>query len=351
MVLVLNKAMKPPPKLLVNTSGVKIVNDRDISYKKRLISSSVGALLTALLTTPLDVVKIRLQINHTRVGKPATPTTGRCTYYWFNNGLMDHLLPSNKGPVSCAHPSPPKEFKGAIDTFVRIARYEGVRKLYSGLAPTIWMSVPATVLYFSTYDILRLTLTDKGFTLSAPLIAGCSARVLAQTVVSPFELIRTQMQAQTLGSGVLNGIRANANANGFFSLWKGLPPTLWRDVPFSGIYWTCYQNIKSRLISEDKPISSRQRFLRSFVAGASSGAFAAFCVTPADVAKTRSQMIVVNSSSKPKSTLTILRQIWAAQGLRGIFAGLSARLVRIPPGCAIMISSYEVCKSIEFLND
>jgi len=351
MVLVLNKVMKPPPQLLVKPSGVKIVNDRDISYKKRLISSSVGALLTALLTTPLDVVKTRLQINHIRVGKPAPTTSGRCTYYQFSNGLMDHLLPSNKGPVSCAHPSPPKEFKGAIDTFVRIARYEGVRKLYSGLAPTIWMSVPATVLYFSTYDILRLKLTDDGYVLTAPMIAGCSARILAQTVVSPLELIRTQMQAQTLGSGVLKGIRANFNANGFFSLWKGLPPTLWRDVPFSGIYWTCYQSIKSRLISDDNAISNRQRFLRSFVAGATSGACAAFTVTPADVAKTRSQMILVNSSSKPQDTITILRQVWAAEGLRGIFAGLSARLVRIPPACAIMISSYEVCKSVEFLDD
>lgn len=341
-------SVKTPTQLLAKPVAMKIVNERDVSYRKRLMSSSVGALLTALLATPLDVVKTRLQINHTRVRAVASPPNQRRTYYQFNNGLMDHLLSSNKGPVSVAHPHPPKQFKGATDTLVRIVRYEGVGKLYSGLAPTIWMSVPATVLYFSTYDIMRLKLCDKGCVLSAPMIAGCSARVLSQTVVSPLELIRTQMQAQTLESGVLKGIRANIQANGFLSLWKGLLPTLWRDVPFSGIYWTGYQSIKSILIPKDKPISSNQIFFRTFLAGAASGACAAVAVTPADVAKTRSQMILVDYLSTRKNTLAILRQVWKAEGLRGIFAGVSARLIRVPPACAIMISSYEVCKCIQF---
>merc|ERR1719410_3096555 len=120
---------------------------------------------------------------------------------------MDHLLATNRGPMAWAlsaagaHPNPPIEFRGMTDAGFRILRYEGIGALYSGLAPTLWMSVPATVLYFTCNDKLRQSLNNRlclhgpasGATacLISPLIAGCTARVLAQSVVSPLELIRT----------------------------------------------------------------------------------------------------------------------------------------------------------------
>lgn len=51
------------------------------------------------------------------------------------------------------------------------------------------------------------------------------------------------------------------------ALWRGLLPTMLRDVPFSGIYWMGYERIKHRL-SEGNNLS---HFQTSFIAGASSG--------------------------------------------------------------------------------
>ncbi len=62
--------------------------------------------------------------------------------------------------------------------------------------------------------------------------------------------------------------------DGLRSLWRGLNPTLWRDVPFSCIYWFGYENLKSILQegnSTENNNGSWNAFQNSFIAGATSG--------------------------------------------------------------------------------
>lgn len=99
-----------------------------------------------------------------------------------------------------------------------------------------------------------------------PLMAGISARILAVTFVSPIELIRTKMQSQKMTNAeMLNTVRQVMQSQGVLGLWRGLPPTILRDVPFSGIYWTSYEYLKSKY-NVGEPT-----FGFSFVAGAISG--------------------------------------------------------------------------------
>ena len=84
---------------------------------------------------------------------------------------------------------------------MKISRQEGVQSLWSGLSPTLVVAVPNTVIYFTTYEQLRslfhrVLLPERSEPSS--LIGGMSgglARVWAVTMVSPFELVRTKMQA------------------------------------------------------------------------------------------------------------------------------------------------------------
>ena len=59
--------------------------------------------------------------------------------------------------------------------------------------------------------------------------------------VSPLELAKTRLQSDTLAEPgryrrVAHGITAMVRTSGATSLWRGLSPTLWRDVPFSGVF-------------------------------------------------------------------------------------------------------------------
>jgi solute carrier family 25 protein 39/40 len=118
-----------------------------------------------------------------------------------------------------------------------------------------------------------------------PLVAGSVSRTFVAALVSPLELLRTRLQSSSAGTtipAIFQELRANG---GLASAWRGLPPTLWRDVPFSGIYWAGYEGIKRTLTGgkgmgegwEDH--SAMEEFGIAFVSGAGSGMVRLFFFT------------------------------------------------------------------------
>ena len=203
-----------------------------------------------------------------------------------------------------------------------------------------------------TYKIcVHNYLPSWGFsTTSSAIVAGGFSRLVAGTVVAPFELIRTQMQssASEANMGMTRKLLKNVRSNGFASLYRGLKPTLWRDVPFSVLYWSFYERFREMLDVVDN------LFLRSFLAGASAGSIAAFATTPFDVIKTRQQVDIfqegnpvpfVKKDNVPKGTFELASKITREEGIPRLFTGVTPRVVKVAPACAIMIATYEIGKS------
>ena len=150
------------------------------------------------------------------------------------------------------------------------------------------------------------------------------------------------------------------SSEGTLTLWRGLGLTLWRDVPFSAIYWFGYEVIKARLRErrEDQwlqmyrhpegilPPSTASHldeqgiFMDSFIAGALSGSFAAFVTSPYDVGKTRRQIAHVQGGTVGSQSMTmprVLFEIWKEGGLAGMWKGCIPRMLKVAPACAIMV--------------
>ena len=93
-------------------------------------------------------------------------------------------------------------------------------------------------------------------------------------------------------SRVASDVADMVKQKGILSLWRGLAPTLWRDVPFSGmqplwkvvfpvyiveslsniaIYWLGYESTKKRLPKPAFSSDLMKEFSTSFLAGAVSG--------------------------------------------------------------------------------
>jgi len=248
-------------------------------------------------------------------------------------------------------------FRNTADAFVQITRKEGVRSLYNGLSPTLAMAVPATVLYFTTYDNIRLRIAQRvgpERDWLAPVLAGSTARTISTTVISPLELVRTIMMAErgrAGGTTVLRRVGAEISFAGPSVLFRGLIPSLWKDVPFSAIYWLGYEQLRKRLLlrfpgpaGAEPGKDLRTVFRTSFAAGALSGSFAAVLTCPFDVIKTRQQVFIFDRAVAVPSTAVTCAQIVGEAGWTGLFAGLGPRLLKVAPACAIMIGSYEFGK-------
>jgi solute carrier family 25, member 39/40 len=71
-------------------------------------------------------------------------------------------------------------------------------------------------------------------------------------------------------------VQGMVRAAGPAALWRGLGPTLWRDVPFSALYWFGYEQLR-RALAARAPYDHGSdaywpRFAQSFYAGAIAGA-------------------------------------------------------------------------------
>lgn len=291
--------------------------------------------------------------------------------FLYCNGLMEHLCYCNGNghgtslrnlhayatiPPDHTWFKRPGHFNGTVDAFSKIIRNEGFASLWSGLSPTLLMALPSTMVYFTLYDSARSKLSranghnPRDPPLWISVFSGALARASAATVISPLELIRTKIQSQKLSYfQVGEAIRVSIQTQGLLSLWRGLGPTLLRDVPFSSIYWLNYEFYKKQFKQTDPT------FLFSFAAGATAGTVAAVVTLPFDVVKTHRQIELGEREllkaeagkilSRDSSTMHIMKRIHSQSGFSGLFSGLVPRIIKVAPACAIMISTYEFGKS------
>jgi solute carrier family 25 protein 39/40 len=172
--------------------------------------------------------------------------------------------------------------------------------------------------------------------------------VVAGIIVSPIELMRTKLQAwkgYSYGE-MFSAVRQSIKIDGIRPLYRGLPPSLLRDVPYSAFLWMSYETLKPKL---NEAFNTNSTFIVPFITAEITGAAAGIATQPFDVIKTHHQMTVGEleeaGADKFPSMLATSKKIWNHYGWRGLFAGITARTVKVGTAFAMMISSYEHFKA------
>jgi len=256
---------------------------------KAFLAGSLSGTCSTLLFQPLDLVKTRQQVE----GRP---------------GSMLGIARS----IVCA---------------------ENVTGLWRGLWPSVCRTVPGVGIYFSSMHWMRSQLGGRKPSTTQALLIGASARAVAAFTMIPFTVLKTRYESGrftylSLGSGLGQILRTE----GLTGLYRGLGPTLVRDVPFSALYLASYEILKQKIPSKIDASPNTCHIL----AGLGAGIMASLITHPADVVKTRMQ--VANSKTRLGSAVIgTLRE----SGLKGFLAGLAPRLVRRTAMAALAWTVYE----------
>lgn len=245
---------------------------------QRMVSGAVTGLACRTIVQPLDVIKIRFQLQIEPITKSSNVS----------------------------------KYTGISHTVGVMLREEGVRAFWKGLLASQFISVVYTPIQFTSFYFLTEQ-SSRHLSLSPShpgihMICGSLAGVAGIVAAHPFDTVRTRLVGQgepKLYKGQIDAIRSIFKYEGVYGFYRGLLPNVALVGPQAGAtfvsyeafkkVWTSFFN-KNNNNSSSGDINSQQKsnqktsVLCNLTAGAFSGIFSKSLIYPLDSIKKRLQV-------------------------------------------------------------
>lgn len=215
-------------------------------------------------------------------------------------------------------------YRNSMDCCKKVIRHEGFIGLYRGLVPQLMGVAPEKAIKLTINDFVRDKFTSSGgsIELYGEVAAGACAGASQVVFTNPLEIVKIRLQvAGEIAGGAKVSALGVVKELGLFGLYKGARACLLRDVPFSAIYFPAYAHTKAAFADED----GYNHPLTLLAAGAIAGVPAASLVTPADVIKTRLQVVARQGQTTYTGVLDAARKIMAEEGPRAFWKGTTGK--------------------------
>ncbi|XP_074563530.1 putative mitochondrial adenine nucleotide transporter BTL3 [Curcuma longa] len=249
----------------------------------------------------------------------------------------------------------------------KIATTQGLRGFWRGNFVNILRTAPFKAINFYAYDTYRKQLLklsgNEETTNFERFIAGAAAGITATILCIPMDTIRTKMVApggEALGS-VIGVFHHMIQTEGFFSLYKGLVPSLISMAPSGAVFYGVYDILKSAYLhspqgrkrldimrkQEGEDVSALDQLelgpMRTLLYGAIAGACAEATTYPFEVVRRRLQMQV--QANKLNAFATFMK-IVDQGGVPALYTGLIPSLLQVLPSASISYFVYEFVKIV-----
>ncbi|XP_076631816.1 calcium-binding mitochondrial carrier protein Aralar1 isoform X6 [Colletes latitarsis] len=282
----------------------------------RFLLGSIGGAVGATAVYPIDLVKTRMQNQRT-------------------GSLVGELM-----------------YRNSFDCLKKVIRHEGFFGLYRGLLPQLMGVAPEKAIKLTVNDFVRDKFMDKNSNLPlyGEIISGACAGGSQVIFTNPLEIVKIRLQvAGEIAGGSKVRAWAVVKELGLFGLYKGARACFLRDVPFSAIYFPMYAHTKARLADEggyNTPLSL-------LVSGALAGVPAAALVTPADVIKTRLQVVAREGQTTYNGLMDCAKKVYKEEGARAFWKGATgmrfyyiSRVFRSSPQFGVTLFTYELLQRL-----
>ncbi|KAH8674788.1 mitochondrial thiamine pyrophosphate carrier 1 [Tricladium varicosporioides] len=293
------------------------------SKSQVVIAGATAGLIARFIIAPLDVVKIRLQLQ--------------------THSLSDPLSHRNLrgSPI----------YKGTLPTLKHILREEGITGLWKGNIPAELMYVSYSAIQFTAYRSVTLGLQTTFGEHQLPaaaesFIAGASAGAIATTATYPLDLLRTRFAAQgteKIYSSLIASVRDIARYEGPRGFFQGLGAGIGQIIPYMGMFFATYESLRSPMANLQMPFGSGDA-----TAGVIASVIAKTGVFPLDLIRKRLQVQGPTRSRYIHKNIPVYRGVFRTmqhilknEGTRGLYRGLTVSLFKAAPASAVTMWTYE----------
>lgn len=300
--------------LIDNTNNSKL-KSQDV-----ILAGGIAGFVTRGLSQPLDVLKIRFQLQVEPISNAATAS----------------------------------KYKSMLQAATLIYREEGLKALWKGHVPAQLLSVTYGIVQFWTFHQLsRQQILPESYkpivNFYSGALGGCSATLFS----FPFDVIRTRLVSQSESERVYVNMREAilkmSKNEGFLVFYRGLMPTFIQVAPYTGIQFTCFKLFDSLYRSLQSIDSSSFSVTCTAVSGSLAGLCAKVVVYPLDLTKKRLQIQGIEQSREVfgqvfscRGMFNCLWKTYKHEGPLAFFKGLNASLTKAAVVSALHFVMYDV---------
>ncbi|KAK7905690.1 Mitochondrial oxaloacetate carrier protein [Exophiala xenobiotica] len=195
-------------------------------------------------------------------------------------------------------------------------------------------------------------------TTTGAFIAGGIAACGAVTATHPFETVKIRLQLQgELQSkdvavkkykGVFHGVGVIVKNEGVRGIYRGIGCAYVYQILLNGCRLGFYEPLRAactKIVFKDSAVQSLGVNIFS---GAASGILGAMAGSPFFLVKTRLQsyspFLPVGTQHKYRNAVDGVKQIYKAEGVRGLYRGMGAAMVRTGAGSSVQLPTYFFAK-------